>query len=234
MTNDHEKQYKRMIELWFECLQMNDGYALACESGRVDKYAKVHRVFGDVRGVDFEDLWRDRKDCFQRISWEAEALRSGDDGDSRIDNADELVVVVNLYAPVRDIEKKFREILKEAKEKWTPKDSASAEKNGHVYADLKITNAGIRQELGTRIRTLERVLKVYKRSLEADTHDMHRYELGADVNLSASQRNISDEVGQKGKKARRSLSSRACQDIKRAKELIHYAALGVFPAPGDD
>jgi hypothetical protein len=225
-----EADYRALIMLWFDFLALNEEYRRACEARRTEEFAKVYRVFGDIRNVDFDDWWPARKECFERLSWELEALGSGDDANPRADNSDELVVVVNLYAPTDDIERAFKDALAKAKEAWQPKDSEAAKNNGHVYADLKIYGVGMDSKLAGKVKTLERVLKVYMGSIHPDTRDEHRYKLAKALELSASQTNIDAETP-KGKKNRRSLSSRASQDISRAETIIYFAARGIFPAP---
>ena len=99
---------------WWEYLRRHEGYKLTCENGGQGEFADLYSDFGDVHATDFKAWWRERAVLLfseprrDKILSRVEGQISKDD----LDNPDLMFVMVPLYLPSKDINKRFAALLK--------------------------------------------------------------------------------------------------------------------------
>lgn len=99
---------------WWEYLRRHEEYKQTCENGGQGEFADLYSDFGDVHATDFKAWWRERAVTLfseprrDRILSRVEGQISNDD----LDNPDLMFVMVPLYLPSKDINKRFAALLK--------------------------------------------------------------------------------------------------------------------------
>ncbi len=116
-----ERAWKKSVYYWWWAyLKRNDQYIECCESGGTGKLAKLYADFGDVRGDNFKAWWTFKIDGVDRgaylfaepsVESSVKVLSTGE----KAPNADEVLTVsLPLNFPKRFLERRFKELLKNA------------------------------------------------------------------------------------------------------------------------
>lgn len=105
---------------WWAYLKRNADYIACCDSGGKGKLAKLYADFGDVRGDDFKEWWTFKIDGEDRgaylfaepsVESSVKVLETGE----KAPCADEVLTVsLPLNFPKRFLERRFKELLKNA------------------------------------------------------------------------------------------------------------------------
>ncbi len=201
---------------WWEYLRRHPGYKQTCDQGGEGEFAALYADFGDVHASDFKSWWRAHGvDLFSEPRRDRALSRvDGQISQDDLDNPDLMFVMVPLYLPSKDINKRFSALLKK-------------------YHEGK---QGIRQARASRakypvvgqpnMKALKNTLLAYDLWWASDTgtrEKMTLWQIGIELD-GCKGVYVTTEVSD-----RNTLSVIASRYIKKAKAMINNAAAGRFP-----
>jgi len=216
MTDKKPRVITNIYELWFEFLKRHEGYRQCCAQGGSGEYAALYADFGDVHGQMFGDWWEDHHELFETMEFTAYRTRDLSDVASYIDDDDNMVVIVNFYAPRQELKRAFSKLLEE----HHPNGKSGRRNRDDVVAEYKLYGVGMRPELGRRIEYLNKVLWTYDWRKPVKT--MKLYEIADELELGESldPDDMSDRLN---------LTAAASRLMRHATQIIENVGSGIFP-----
>ena len=197
-------------------MRRHEGYKQTCENGGQGEFADLYSDFGDVHASDFKAWWRERAVSLfseprrDKILSRVEGQISKDD----LDNPDLMFVMVPLYLPSKDINKRFAALLKKYHEGKQGVRLARASRAKYPVVGQP------------NVKALKSTLMAYDLwwASESGTREkMTLWQIGIELD-GCKGVYVTSEVND-----RNVLSVIASRYIKKAKAMINNAAAGRFP-----